>query len=587
MTALIMSTPERQQYLSFTEPYLSSPYVVFIRQEDNPIFDIQGLVGKTLALPRGVVVQEHLESNYPRIKMALFDSDEEALETVATGQADAYIGNLSVASHIIHEKGLSHLKVTTATPFKEQALSMGTRSDWPELSSIINKALGSITEEEKTAIRNKYLAIKFEQGIDKAEVLKWILMVAGSASLILLLFLFWNRSLTKQVQERTSELSSSHKLLKAEIDERKQAEEKLLESRDYLKRLTDSMADAVFSVRMPERKIEWANDTFKILGYEPSECVGRTTEFLYPDREGIMDFGDKLARAVAEGKQVLHIEQMLRKKDGESFPADITISLFLQNGELVRITGIVRDISERKQKEQQLQKYQQRLKALASQLTIAEEKERRVIAADLHDYVGQSLALARMQLASASTSTSDSKLADKLDDISGTLLKSLEDTQKLMLELSSPAMHESGLSSAISEWLEFQIEERHSLKTEVIDNIPHNRRKTLDLNVRTILFRNVRELLVNVVKHARANKVSVRLEDRNTSIRIIVEDDGIGFDPGAATQAGSKTGGFGLFSIEELMTDLGGNLKIVSEPGEGCTAILSAPFSADDSQERD
>jgi PAS domain S-box-containing protein len=375
--------------------------------------------------------------------------------------------------------------------------------------------------------------------------------------------------------------------LEAEIDERKQAEGKLQESRDYLKRLTDSMPDAVFSVRMPERKIEWANDTFKILGYEPDECVGRTTEFLYPDREGFMDFADRLAGAVAEGKEALHIEQVLRKKDGESFPADITISLFLQNGELVGITGIVRDISERKQKEQQLQKYQQRLKALASQLTIAEEKERRVIAADLHDYVGQSLALARMQLASASTSASDSKLADKLDDISGTLLKSLEDTQKLMLELSSPAMHESGLSSAISEWLEFQIEERHSLKTEVIDNIPHNRRKTLDLNVRTILFRNVRELLVNVVKHARANKVSVRLEDRNTSIRIIVEDDGIGFDPGAATQAGSKTGGFGLFSIEELMADLGGNLKIVSEPGEGCTAILSAPFSADDSQERD
>ena len=101
------------------------------------------------------------------------------------------------------------------------------------------------------------------------------------------------------------------------------------------------------------------------------------------------------------------------------------------------------------------------------------------------------------------------------------------------------------------------------------------------------MFRNVRELLVNAVKHARANKVSVRLEDRNKSIRIVVEDDGIGFDPRAATQADSKTGGFGLFSIEELMADLGGNMKIVSEPGKGCTAILSAPFSIDDSQERD
>jgi signal transduction histidine kinase len=251
------------------------------------------------------------------------------------------------------------------------------------------------------------------------------------------------------------------------------------------------------------------------------------------------------------------------------------------------IIGMVMDITDRKQAEQKIIDYQQRLKALASQLTIAEERERRAIAADLHDHVGQSLALARIQLASARQSTSDSKLADKLDEISNTLLESLEDTQKLMLELSSSAMHESGLSSAISQWLESQIENRQSLKTEVIDNIPHNRRKTLNSNIRTILFRNFRELLVNVVKHARANKVSVRLEDRNTSIRVIVEDDGIGFDPRAVIHAGSKIGGFGLFSIEELMADLGGDLKIVSEPGKGCTAILSAPFGGDDSRKGD
>jgi len=587
MTPVIVPTPELEQFLSFSEPYISSPYVIFIREQDDPILDIRDLVGKTLAVPRGHAVQEKLDRDYPEISQTLFDSDEKALQAVATGQADAYIGNLTAASHIAHQRGLSDLKVAASSPFGDQTLSMGNRRDWPELTSIINKTLASISEEERTAIRNKYLAIKFEQGINKAEVMKWTLIVGGAAFGIVFLFIFWNRSLAKQVQGRTLELTSSHKLLEAEINERKQAEKTIQESRDFLKRLTDSMADAVFSVKMPERKIEWANDTFKILGYEPDECVGKTTEFFYPNREGFMDLADRLARATAEGKEVLHIEQILRKKNGEIFPADITISLFLQKGELVRITGIVRNIAERKQKEQQLQKYQQRLKALAFQLTIAEEKERRAIAADLHDHVGQSLALARIQLASARKSTSDSKLAGKLDDISDTLLESLEDTQQLMFELSSPTMNEIGLSSAISEWLEMQIGNKYSLKTEFIDNIPDNRRMTIDSNVRAILFRNVRELLINAVKHARANKVSVRLEDRNKSIRIIVEDDGIGFDPRAATQADSKTGGFGLFSIEELMADLGGNMKIVSEPGKGCTAILSAPFSIDDSQERD
>jgi two-component system sensor histidine kinase EvgS len=202
MTALITPTPEREPYLSFTKPYLSSPYVIFIREEDNPILDIQGLAGKTVAVPRGFVVQEQLESNYPKIKPALFDSDEKALKAVAIGQADAYIGNLAVASHIIHQKGLSHLKVTATAPFGNQDISMGTRRDLPELTSIIDKALASITEEEKTAIRNKYLAIKFEQGINKAEVMKWALIVGGTAAGVIFLFVFWNARLSKETRMR-------------------------------------------------------------------------------------------------------------------------------------------------------------------------------------------------------------------------------------------------------------------------------------------------------------------------------------------------------------------------------------------------
>jgi signal transduction histidine kinase/DNA-binding NarL/FixJ family response regulator len=211
MTAVIVPTPEREQYLSFSETYIASPYVIFTQERGNPILDISGLDGKTLAVPRGFVVQQQLDRDYPEIRQALYDSDEAALQAVATGQADAYIGNLTVASHIIHGRGFSHLRVAAASPFGEQALSMGNRKDWPELTSIINKALASITEEEKTAIRNKYLAIKFEQGINKAEVLKWVLIVGGSALGILLVFVFWNRQMSREISKRKqTELALKH-----------------------------------------------------------------------------------------------------------------------------------------------------------------------------------------------------------------------------------------------------------------------------------------------------------------------------------------------------------------------------------------
>ena len=202
MIAVIVPTPEREQYLSFTETYISSPYVIFIRGQDKPILDISGLTEKKLAVPRGFAVYDQLVRAYPEINLSLFDADEAALEAVATGQADAYIGNLTAASHIIHRRGFSDLHVTAAAPFKEQALSMGNRKDWPELTSIINKALASISEEEKTAIRNKYLAIKYEQGINKAEVLKWVLIVGGTLAGAMFLFVFWNRQMSREIRKR-------------------------------------------------------------------------------------------------------------------------------------------------------------------------------------------------------------------------------------------------------------------------------------------------------------------------------------------------------------------------------------------------
>jgi PAS domain S-box-containing protein len=202
MTALIVPTPEREQFLSFSESYIASPYVVFTREKDDPILDIRDLAGKTIAIPRGFVVQKKLSRDYPEIRQALYDSDEAALQAVAVGQADAYIGNLTVASHIIHTRGFSHMKVAAAAPFEDQTLSMGNRNDWPELTSIINKALASITREEETAIRNKYLAIKFEQGIDKSEVLKWALIIGGAAAGVIFLFVFWNARLSKETRMR-------------------------------------------------------------------------------------------------------------------------------------------------------------------------------------------------------------------------------------------------------------------------------------------------------------------------------------------------------------------------------------------------
>jgi PAS domain S-box-containing protein len=158
--------------------------------------------------------------------------------------------------------------------------------------------------------------------------------------------------------------------LRRELEERKRAEEALRESRDYLVRLTNSMWDAVLSVRMPERVIEWANDSFRLIGYEPEECVGRTTEFLYSDRNEFLDFGNKLKKAFRAGKDILHAEQSLRRKTGEVFPAEITTTIFKERGEVAHVTSIVRDITERKRAEKVLRDSEERYRSLFERVPV-------------------------------------------------------------------------------------------------------------------------------------------------------------------------------------------------------------------------
>jgi PAS domain S-box-containing protein len=156
------------------------------------------------------------------------------------------------------------------------------------------------------------------------------------------------RTSMEDLNRQRKELNDINIQLQQELIQRKQAEEELKRSRDFLEKLTNSMWDVVFSAKMPERIIEWANNSVNIIGYTPEECIGKTTEFLYHDKEGFLAFGNELKSAIAAGKDVLHTERLLKRKNGEVFPAEITITFFKEEGGVVRTTSIIRDITKRK-----------------------------------------------------------------------------------------------------------------------------------------------------------------------------------------------------------------------------------------------
>jgi signal transduction histidine kinase len=231
--------------------------------------------------------------------------------------------------------------------------------------------------------------------------------------------------------------------------------------------------------------------------------------------------------------------------------------------------------AERIRAEERAREYQTHLKTLASKLSLAEERERHRIATELHASISQNLVISKMKLDELRASAPSRDFAEILGEVCSLLEQTIDKTRTLTYDLSSPLLNELGFVEAVAEWLSEQIENKHGIKTEFIDD---GQEKPLDDEMRVFLFRDVRELLMNVVKHAQAKKVKVSIRRVADQIQVSVEDDGWGFDPDKVSETAVKKGAFGLFSIRQRLEQLGGLLEIKSAPGQGANVTITAPL---------
>ncbi|MBW8001800.1 MAG: sensor histidine kinase [Planctomycetes bacterium] len=232
------------------------------------------------------------------------------------------------------------------------------------------------------------------------------------------------------------------------------------------------------------------------------------------------------------------------------------------------------EIAERKRIEEKLINYQSELRSLASELSLAEERQRRRIATDLHDQISQLLALSMIKIQTLRESADDVDLKD-FDEICEMLGRTIQDVRTLTFDLSSPTLYKFGLETAVEELLDDQLREAHGIDCEFTDDkLP----KPLDDDIRVLLYQSVRELLINIIKHAHAKKVVVNIQKIDKNMQITITDDGIGFDLSKVKPLTSRGGGFGLFNIKERLDYVGGDMEIDSKPGNGSRFILTTPL---------
>jgi signal transduction histidine kinase len=269
---------------------------------------------------------------------------------------------------------------------------------------------------------------------------------------------------------------------------------------------------------------------------------------------------------VALHKMTAHLEDLVAQRT-----AELTAKNQVLNAE----------IEERTRAEAALREYRDRLRALASDLTITEERERRRLSEELHDGPIQVLAFARMLLNSARKKSDASERDRALDEVSESLRQAALASIRIVSDLSSPTLKELGLMPAISDWAKKQIHQQFGIETTVISHLEETDARALDDLSGALLFRNVRELLANVVEHSQAGNAHVVLERAGDNLELTVRDDGRGCNPGTSLGGRSDEQGFGLFSIRERMADLGGALEIESRPGQGFAATLVMPLGLD------
>lgn len=373
--------------------------------------------------------------------------------------------------------------------------------------------------------------------------------------------------------------------LETEVGRRQELERVLRKREEELADFLENGVECLHQVG-PDGTILWANKAeLAMLGYEVDEYVGHPITQFHVDQPTITDVLERLLR----GETLYDYPARLRCKDGSIKEVLIHSNGRWEDGTFRYTRCFTRDITERKRFEQELDRRveartrelvlsQQKLRALAAELSLSERRVRKEISTELHDYLAQLLVVLRLKLVHATELAIDHpKLTQVLKEADEALDESIHYTRSLMADL-HPSVLEWGLPLALR-WLGEKFR-KHRLTVEL--DIPESLAVDLSENQIGLLFQSVRELLMNIVKHAQTDRAQISLRLQGAELQLEVADKGKGFGGVAiplsvSTQPGMTQ--FGLFSIRERMEALGGQFDIHSSPNQGTRARLVLPIA--------
>lgn len=358
----------------------------------------------------------------------------------------------------------------------------------------------------------------------------------------------------------------------------RQDEFSLRESEEKYRQLVEHAPSGIYEVDFVKGRFVEVNDLMcEYTGYTKKELLAMSPlQILAEESKG--PFLDRMAR-VQRGERVPDtVEFKIVGKQGRTFWVILNVRYFWEQGVLRRATVVVHDITELKRAEAALRESEEKLHFLSSQLMKALEEERKRIARELHDQLGQDLMVLKLQLRSLQERIqgSDPEAVQDVERIRDYIHGIAENVRRLSRNLSPAILEDLGLQAALR-WL---IEEAEKLYGIDITSEIEDLEKVFSGGREIVLFRIFQEALTNIGKHSRATHVRIASRVEGGSFSLVIEDDGIGLDPEKALGTGKGSNGFGLTTMQERARMIGGRLQIRSRKGAGCKIRLEIPVES-------
>jgi len=379
--------------------------------------------------------------------------------------------------------------------------------------------------------------------------------------------------LERRVEERTAKLAEATEQLKRELIGRRRVEESLRLSEERFRSVAQTASDAIITIDSRGEIVFWNHAAENMFGYSADETMGRPLTFLMPERFR-KGHENGLNRVVSTGRSNIigsTVEEVGLKKNKIEFPVELSLARW-KTKEGIFFTGIVRDISACKRAEEEI-------RHLSQQLIRATEEERKRLARDLHDELGQALTALHFGMEAVHNSLPGELKAQATtcDELLGQVEALGDKIRNLASELRPDMLDDLGLIPTLKWYIKDFVKRIGGLQI-VFQAIGVKRRPEAEIEI--VLYRFLQEALNNIAKHAKAKHVSVLLTYSHPKLIFTIKDDGVGFaQAGPVEPSGAKKQGIGLLGMRERIGSVGGTIDIHSRKNKGTVIRAELPFS--------